>query len=253
MSFDVAAEAYDSFMGRYSRPLAVFFAESARLPAAGRALDVGCGPGALTEELARRYGETEVAGVDPSESFVSAAATRHPWADIRHGVAENLPFDDDTFDAALASLVVHFMTDAEAGVREMVRVTRSGGVVAACVWDFAGGRAPQSLFFAALGSVVTGIDDESERIGARSGELGDLLRAAGCTDVEESELVVSVDYASFDDWWTPYTLGVSPAGQQLEALPELEREEVRARCAELLPSGPFTIAATAWCARGVVP
>ena len=171
MSFDVAAEAYDSFMGRYSRPLAGLFAASAGLPAHGRALDVGCGPGALIEELARRFGETEVAGVDPSESFVAAAAARHPWADIRHGFAEQLPFDDDSFDTALAALVVHFMTDAAAGTREMVRVTRPGGVVAACVWDFAGGRAPQSLFFAALGSVVSGIDDETHRIGASAGDL----------------------------------------------------------------------------------
>src|SRR6478609_1938776 len=180
MSFDVAAEAYDRFMGRYSRPLAELFVESARLPPDGRALDVGCGPGALTEQLAARFGETEVAGVDPSESFVAAAAARHPWADIRHGVAEHLPFDDDTFDATLAELVVHFMTDAAAGAREMVRVTRAGGVVAACVWDFAGGRAPQTLFFTALGAVVAGIDDETNRVGARSGDLGALLTEAGC-------------------------------------------------------------------------
>ena len=253
MSFDVAAEAYDSFMGRYSRPLAALFVESARLPSTGRALDVGCGPGALTEELARRFGETEVAGVDPSESFVAAATARHPWADIRHGFAEQLPFDDAIFDAALAELVVHFMTDAATGIREMVRVTRPGGVVAACVWDFAGGRAPQSLFFAALGSVVTGIDDESHRVGARKGDLGGLLRDAGCTAVEETELTVETVYPAFDEWWTPYTYGVSPAGSQLAALPDLERDEVRARCAELLPRAPFTISATAWSARGEVP
>lgn len=250
MSFDVAAEAYDSFMGRYSRPLAALLVESARAPLEGRPLDVGCGPGALTEQLAARYGETEVAGVDPSESFVAAAAARHPWADIRHGFAENLPFDDDVFDATLAALVVHFMTDAAAGVREMVRVTRPGGVIAACVWDFAGRRAPQSVFFAALGAVVSGIDDESNRVGARAGDLGALLRDAGCTAIEESELTVESDYATFDEWWTPYTLGVSPAGQQLAALPDLERVEVRQRCRELLPAAPFTIAATAWSARG---
>ncbi|GAA1997454.1 class I SAM-dependent methyltransferase [Microbacterium pumilum] len=250
MSFDVAAEAYDSFMGRYSGPLAAVFIEQARLPAAGRALDVGCGPGALTARLAKRFGETEIAGVDPSESFVAAAAARHPWADIRHGVAESLPFDDDTFDAALAELVVHFMTDPAAGAREMVRVTRPGGVVAACVWDFAGGRAPQSLFFTALGSVASGIDDETHRMGARAGDLETLLREAGCTSVEESELTVDVGYASFDEWWTPYTLGVSPAGKQLATLTDAQREQVRARCRGLLPDAPFTITATAWSSRG---
>lgn len=251
MSFDVAAEAYDSFMGRYSRPLAVLFADSAGLPPSGRALDVGCGPGALTAELAARFGETEVAGVDPSESFVEAARARHPWADIRHGVAEDLPFDDDTFDAALAALVVHFMTDAAAGAREMVRVTRPGGVVAACVWDFAGRRAPQTLFFAALASIVTGIDDESGRVGAREGDLIDLLTAAGCSDVEGSELTVTVQYPTFDAWWAPYTLGVSPAGKQLAALSGPQRDAVRGRCEELLPNAPFAISATAWSARGI--
>ncbi|MCH6231030.1 class I SAM-dependent methyltransferase [Microbacterium sp. CFH 31415] len=253
MSFDVAAEAYDRFMGRYSTPLAETFAEWARLPGHGRALDVGCGPGALLAVLSRRFGPDEVAGVDPSESFVAAAHDRHPWADVRHGMAEALPFEDDTFDAALASLVVHFMTDAAAGAREMVRVTRPGGVVAACVWDFPGRRAPQSTFFSALSAVVEGIDDETDRVGAASGDLVALLRGAGCTEVEESELSVAVDYAGFDEWWEPYTLGVSPAGRQLQALSEEQRGLVRERCVESMPAGPFTVTATAWAARGVVP
>jgi hypothetical protein len=134
----------------------------------------------------------------------------------------------------------------------MVRVTRPGGVVAACVWDFSGGRAPQTLFFTALASVVTGIDDESQRVGARRGDLVALLTGAGCTAVAESELTVAVEYATFDEWWTPYTLGVSPAGRQLAALSEQDRVAVRARCRELLPSAPFTIKATAWSARGEV-
>lgn len=251
MSFDVAAEAYDRFMGRYSRPLAAVFADSARLPPVGRALDVGCGPGSLTAELSSRFGPDQVAGVDPSESFVAAAHERFPWADIRHGRAEELPFDDDVFDATLAELVVHFMTDAAAGAREMVRVTRPGGVVAACVWDFAGGRAPQSIFFAALASVVAQSDDESDRVGAAEGDLGALLAGAGCSDVEQSELTVAVDYPTFDDWWEPYTLGVAPAGKQLAALSDAERERVRERCLELLPAAPFTMTATAWSARGV--
>ena len=150
MSFDVAAEAYDRFMGQYSAPLAEVFADFAQLPEGGRALDVGCGTGALTSVLARRYGESEVAAVDPSASFVDAVAKRLPWADVRHGHAEDLPFDDHVFAATLAELVVHFMADPIAGVREMRRVTHPGGVIAACVWDFQGGRAPQSRFFAAL-------------------------------------------------------------------------------------------------------
>lgn len=251
MSFDVAAEAYDRFMGRYSAPLATVFADFAGVTASGRALDVGCGPGALTAVLSERLGPDEVAGVDPSDSFVAAARARFPWADIRHGTAEALPFEDHAFDAVLAELVVHFMTDAAAGAREMVRVARPGAVVAVCVWDFAGGRAPQSTFFRALRSVVPDADDETDRVGARAGDLGALLEDAGCSGVAEAELSVDVDHATFEGWWEPYTLGVSPAGKQLAALSETDREQVRARCLELLPPAPFTVSATAWSARGI--
>ncbi|MEZ3159253.1 class I SAM-dependent methyltransferase [Microbacterium sp. BWT-B31] len=253
MSFDVAAEAYDRFMGRYSQPLAEVFADFAALPATGRALDVGSGPGALTAVLARRLGETEVAAVDPSESFVAAASARLPWADVRHGTAENLPFADHAFAATLAQLVVHFLTDAPAGAREMARVTRPGGVVAACVWDFAGGRGPHTAFFRALVEVAPALDDESERLGVHAGELGALLRGAGCLDVVEDELAVTLELAGFDDWWTPYTLGVAPAGKQLAALDPADRERVRAIARNALPDGPFSVTAVAWAARGLAP
>ena len=253
MTFDVAAESYDRFMGRFSYPLAEAFVDWVDPALDGRALDVGCGTGALTAALARRYGESEVAGLDPSASFVAAATARFPSADIHHGSAEEIPFDDGVFAATLAELVVHFMTDAAAGVREMLRVTRPAGVVAACVWDFAGHRAPQSTFFDALAATVDGIDDETTRVGARRGDLGRLLRDAGCIEVDQTELTVTVHHAGFDEWWEPYTLGVAPAGRQLAALSAEDRERVRARCAELLPSGPFAVTATAWAARGIKP
>ena len=103
-------------------------------------LDVGCGPGALTAELVRRLGPGSVSAVDPSEPFVAAARERHPGVDVQRASAEELPFEDQEFDAALAQLVVHFMADPVAGLREMARVTREQGVVAACVWDLAAAR-----------------------------------------------------------------------------------------------------------------
>src|SRR4030095_3810206 len=137
MNFNVAAESYDRFMGAWSQPLSPQFADLARIRRGDRALDVGCGPGNLTTELVGRLGDEAVAAVDPSEPFVTAARVRHPDVDVRMASAEALPFPDRAFDAALAQLVVHFMTDPVAGLREMARVRRTGGTVGACVWEHA--------------------------------------------------------------------------------------------------------------------
>ena len=149
MSFDVAAEAYDRFMGRYSRLLSPQVADLAGVRAGQRVIDVGCGPGALTAELVRRLGAGAVAAVDPSEPFVAAVRARYPGVDVHQSPAERLPFPDGAFNAALAQLVVHFMSDPVAGLREMARVTRRDGVVAACVWDHAGEGGPLHIFWAA--------------------------------------------------------------------------------------------------------
>jgi SAM-dependent methyltransferase len=253
VSFAVTAEAYDRFMGRYSEPLAREFVDFVRLGGAARALDVGCGPGALTGELVRRLGEAAVAAVDPSASFVEAAARRNPGVDVRTGAAERLPFDDASFDAALAQLVVHFMADPVAGLREMARATRPGGVVAACVWDYAGGGAPLALFWAVARELTPSIEDESALSGAREGHLAELFRAAGLADVEEGAVAVTVEHASFDSWWEPYTLGVGPAGDHVAGLDPERRERLRAHLEERLPPAPFEVHAKAWAARAIVP
>jgi SAM-dependent methyltransferase len=114
-----------------------------------------------------------------------------------------LPYRDATFDATLAQLVVHFMGDPVAGLAEMARVTRERGVVAASVWDFAGERAPISVFWQAAREIDSGVTDESRLAGARSGHLSELFAAAGLRRVEETALSASVEYASFDEWWEP--------------------------------------------------
>ena len=168
MSFDVAADSYDRFMGRYSTPLAPELADFADIGDEEAVLDVGSGPGALTGELVRRLGTDAVAAVDPSEPFVAAARTRYPGVDVHLASADELPFPDGGFDAALAQLVVHFMPDPVAGLTEMARVTRLDGVVAACVWDLAGGRAPLSPFWRAARELDPGVADESGLAGARA-------------------------------------------------------------------------------------
>jgi SAM-dependent methyltransferase len=250
VSFDVAADAYDRFMGRYSSVLAPFFAGFAGVRPGWRALDVGCGPGALTAELVARLGAGAVAAVDPSASFVEAATARLPGVDVRRSSAEELPHPDHTFDATLAQLVVHFMTDPVAGLREMTRVTRPDGVVAACVWDFAGERAPISLFWRAVREGDAAAQDESGLAGAREGHLSELFREAGLRHVEETALEFSVEHTSFERWWEPFGLGVGPAGAYVETLGDEEREALRERCRALLPAAPFTITAAVWAARG---
>jgi SAM-dependent methyltransferase len=251
-SFAVPAEAYDRFMGVHSRQLAPQLADLARLSSGDRALDVGCGPGALTAELVARLGAKAVAAVDPSESFVVATHARHPEVDVRRASAEALPFADRAFDATLAQLVVHFMTDPVAGLREMARVTRGGGAVAACVWDHAGERTPVSTFFRAARELDLGIRDESALAGARDGHLVELFKTAGLGHVEAAVLVARVVYSSFDDWWKPFSFGVGPSGAAFVALKPDQKARLRERCEALLPPAPFEMASFAWAARGTV-
>lgn len=251
MSFAVSADAYDRFMGRYSGPLAPHLADLAGVQAGQRVLDVGCGPGALTTELVGRLGPDAVSAVDPSESFVSACRERHPGVDVQTASAEHLPFTDGVFDAAVAQLVVHFMADPVAGLREMTRVTRPGGVVAACVWDHAGGGGPLSLFWEAARELAPGVQDESRLAGARQGHLVELMRAAGLREIEEAVLSVTVEHPTFDEWWEPFTLGVGPAGAHATGLDAEARDSLRDRCRALLPDEPFTLTARAWATRGL--
>ena len=229
--------------------LSAQLADLAGVEAGQRAVDVGCGPGALLAELERRLGADAVAAADPSEPS-EAARARHPGVDVRIASAEDLPFEDDAFDAALAQLVVHFMADPIAGLMEMARVTRPGGVVAACVWDLAGGRAPISPFWQAARELDPDVEDESYLAGARAGHLVELFRAAGLHDVEESEISSTVEYGTFEEWWQPYTLGVGPAGAYARSLDDDQLAELRERCRRVLPAPPFALTAYAWAARG---
>jgi SAM-dependent methyltransferase len=247
--FDVPADSYSRFMGRFSEPLAVQFADLAGVRKGQRALDVGCGPGALTAELVARLGADAVSAIDPSDSFVAAVRVRFPGIDVRSGTAEQLPFDDDKFDVTLAQLVVHFMADPVAGLAEMARVTRTGGTVAACVWDHAGSAGPLATFWRAVHDIDPSATDEAALPGAREGHLALLCEAAGLRRVESSSLTVTVRFDAFADWWEPFTLGVGPAGAYLSRLAVDRREALRLRCEELLPAPPFVVNASAWTVR----
>lgn len=252
MFFDVTADAYGRFMGRYAEPLAAPFAAYAGAGAGDRVLDVGCGPGALTARLVEVTGVGRVTAIDPSPPFVAATSQRFPGIDVREGAAESLPFADDEFGVALAQLVVHFMTDPVQGLREMARVTRPGGTVAACVWDHGGGNGPLSPFWRGVRDVDPAAPAEGRSAGSREGHLVELFGEAGLREVEQAVLTVAVPYATFDEWWEPYTFGVGPAGGYVAGLPAEQRDRVRAACAALLPAAPFEISASAWAVRARV-
>jgi SAM-dependent methyltransferase len=219
-------------------------------------LDVGAGTGTGTRRLVELVGPERVTAVEPSEPFVEALRARLPGIDVRLAAAEELPFEDGTFDAAFAQLVVIFMADPEAGVAEMRRVTRPGGVVAACVWDSRGEMTLLRTFWDAAAAVdAEGSEPADERTAMRflaEGELAELWRQTGLGDVEEGQLVVSAEYESFDDLWEPYTKGVGPAGGYASSLdPERQealKDEYRRRLGD--PEGPFRLSARAWYAVG---
>ena len=253
MQFAVPAEHYDRFMGRYTPSLAVALADAAGVAGGQRVVDVGCGPGGLTRELVARVGASNVAAIDPAPQFADACRARNPGADVRVGTAEQLPWSDGEFDAALSSLVIAFMSDPDQGVREMARVTRQGGTVAACMWDIAGdGMTMLHTFWTAVRKVDPAAEGERGLVGGSEGDIAGRFQRAGLEDVAGGTLTARADYADFDDFWEPFTLGVGPAGQHLRSLTAEQQAAVREACRDALPDGSFSLDARAWYARGRV-
>ena len=250
MTFDVPGEAYDRFMGRYSRPLAVRLADWLDVTQGQRAIDVGCGPGALTEQLVARLGADHVRAVDPSAPFVEACRQRFPGVDVRLGTAEALPFGDATVDVAAACLVVHFMADPVAGVREMRRVTRPDGLVGATVWDLAGARAPMWPLWEAVAELQPEHPGEKRLPGGSRESLVAILEEASLRDVESVEIAVTVTHPTFEEWWEPYLHGVGPAGDAVAALGPDGRQRLEDVLRRRLGEGPFDLTAVAYAARG---
>lgn len=254
-TFQKSGADYDAFMGRYSRRLAPVFADWAMDAAGRRALDIGCGPGALTKILAERLGAASVLACDPSEPFVRECQARCPGVDVRRGRAEELPFDDASVDLVLAQLVLHFVSDPEAAAREMRRVLRPGGRVAACSWDSASGMEMLRHFWHAALSLGPVAPNATALRWGREGELADLFGQAGFEQTSETTLEVVSDYASFDELWSGFLTGIGPAGSHALSLPSAKQAALRSALFEEVgsPAGPFKLRAVARAARGVVP
>ena len=250
------AEVYDRFIGRYSPGLARAMCEAAGVRPGQRALDVGCGSGALVEVLAGILGTANVAGIDPSEPFVEATRARVPGARITVGSAESLPFADAEFDATLSQLVVNFLEDPDQGLREMSRVTRPGGVVAGCVWDYGGEMTMLRTFWEAAAALdpqgATPVMESHTMRFARPAELEALWRSSALADVDVAPIVAEASYEDLDDLWAPFPTGVGPAGAYAASLDGEAQLELREEFARRLgrPEGAFTLSARAWCAVG---
>jgi SAM-dependent methyltransferase len=253
VTFTTGTDAYDKGVGRYSSALAEALCDAAGVSDDDAALDVGCGPGALLAELARRLGSGRVAGVDPSPPFVAAARLRVPGADIREAAAEQLPFADASFDVVLSQLVVNFTSDPQRAIDEMRRVGRR--TVAACVWDYAG----EMTMLRAFWDAALELDPEAPDEGAvmrfcTPAELAALWSGAKLRDVVTGELVVHGDYVDFDDYWSPFPAGIAPSGAYCVSLEPDRQEALRESCFRRLgsPTGPFRLSARAWFVRGEI-
>jgi len=255
------AEAYERFMGRWSRQLAPLFAAFAGVGERETILDVGCGTGALAAVVAQTNPSVSVTGIDPAEAYVAYARARHGGGRVRFevGDAQRLQFPAATFDRTVALLVLNFIPDRAKALDEMIRVTRPGGLVAGAVWDYGDGMQMLRVFWdeAVATDPSAAPRDERHMALSRPGELGALWRRRGLANVSEQAISMPMRFSAFDDYWLPFLDQQGPAGDYVATLGDDTRERLRLRLrARLLgdgPDGPIGMTARAWVVRGVVP
>ena len=248
--------AYQDTMGRWSMRLAPLLVEFARVGDGERLLDVGCGTGSLTRALVGMTRRATIVGIDPVTSFVEYARKQVTDARVSFDVgdAQALPYPAASFDGVLSCLVFHFIPDAPKAAGELRRVTRPGGAVTVCTWD---GRGLESsaLFWDAAAETDPTVEEKRRRPLGTPGQLGALWRSAGFHDVEERPLEITMDFASFEDYWRPNQNGVGPVGAYGAALRPEQREALKSRLEARLRSrgapGPFSLRAKALAVRGL--
>jgi len=254
------SEAYERFMGRWSRGMAPALLAFAGLEEGESVLDVGSGTGAIAAAVVTATRSTRVVGIDPSGAYVSYAAhrTRSDRATFEEGDGQQMRFPDHSFDRTLSLLVMNFIPDPGKALDEMARVTRPGGVVAAAVWDYGEGMEMLRVFWDEAVALDPAVEPRDERPMplCRQGELAALWRVHGLVDVEEVPLVIDTVFASFDDYWSPFLAGQGPAGAYVTSLSAERQRRLASRLRARLEgdsSGSIRIRARAWAVKGAVP
>ena len=253
-----AGHPYDRHVGRYGQELAEKLVGFAGVGIGDRVLDVGCGTGQLTAKLADLLGAGLVAAIDPGAGVIDVCRSRVPGADIRIGSAEDLPFDDASFDAALAQLVINLTNDPARSVREMTRVTKPGGVVAACFWDDQEMPLLRSYWDAVSATAPAALSevDADAQVGlSHPGVLVEWWEQAELVAVEVDEFQASATYKDFDDLWAPFAAGVGHSGSLYVGLDRDQQAALRDDAFKRLgsPRGPFELTALLRAVRGKVP
>ena len=255
-----AADAYELFMGRWSRTLAPLFVRFADARDLRAVLDVGSGTGALAAAIAAIEPEARIVGVDPAAPYVAIAQATRPSENVTFevGDAQHLRFDAASFDCALSLLAFNFIPNPTAALLELMRVVRPGGVVAAAVWDYGSGMQMLRVFWDEAIALIPEDDKSDERHMPLTGrgQLAELWRRNGLSQVVENELTIEMAFDSFDDYWRPFTQKQGPAGAYVAGLTDPQRDELRMRLRQRLlgvdRDRPFALGARAWAARGVV-
>lgn len=249
---------YESYVGRWSRRIADEFVEWLALPEGCTWIDVGCGTGALTEAILRGCDPRAVHGVDRSADFLATARARLTDArvQVHVGDATALPFADASCDAAVSGLVLNFIGEPSRMVAEMRRVTRSGGWVAAYVWDYAQGMQMMRLFWDAARTVAPGAEalDEASRFPICTAQaLEAAWKTAGLDAVQVRSIVIDTVFRDFDDFWTPFLGAQGPAPTYLASLAPVHQAAIRDALAHAVPrdaAGRIPLRARAWAVKG---
>jgi len=250
------SDGYELYMGRWSRLLAPRYATFAGVSDGERILDVGTGTGAVAATLGESLPRSEIVAVDPSAQFIAYATknAKSPRLRFEAGDVQALRYGDASFDQVMSLLVINFVPDHEKAISEMQRVTRAGGTVSACVWDYGDGMESLRIFWDAAVELDPAAAPKHERNMklSRRGELGMLWRKAGLQDVREEALVIDQAFSSFADYWRPFLAGVGPGGAYVASLGEARREQLAARLLARLEDAAFTLTARVWCVKGMV-